>query len=291
MSQRGMVDKIERPRTPLVPPKGSVQIGFTHDNQHQLFRLSRRMNRPVPYIEAELSEACGVDERGEAKHTWKNDKVARPVCDVCGTMGKRLYTVHSQTGENIVARRKPHIESEDREFYLEDCGNCSVAIVDYVRPTDAELEREQRDKDLAAMGGGYLGEVFVDAGITKEEAPDIVRKLRELGQEPVAPTGTPTIDNTLSETSTVMDVPSTPTVPRVMETTGSFADQAGEFKTVHVPEPPKVYPIADDKGPWWTLSDGSRLRGADAAKEAEAVLVAQRNEAHKEAAEAAEGSY
>ena len=113
MSQRGMVQKTSPVRTSLVPPKGAVPAGFTHDGKHQLWTQKRRMNRPVPYIEAELSEECGVDERGEAKHTWKNDKVENPVCEVCGTTGKRLHTTHSQTGENIVARRKPNVVAEE----------------------------------------------------------------------------------------------------------------------------------------------------------------------------------
>ncbi len=281
MSQRGMVQKVERPRTDLIPPKGAVEIGRTHDNKHTLYQLPRRMNRPVPYIEAEVSDQCGLDERGEAKHTWKNDKVNNPVCTVCSTMGKRLYTTHSQTGENIVARRKPHVVPEVRTFYLEDGRNCNVAIVDYKRPTDEDIAREQQDKDKAEMGGGKLGEAFVNAGIKPGEVEGVLRRLRAEPEVPVAPRGA---------------IPPEPQPETVLTTTSSFEDQAAEFKVAHVPEPPvveppKEYPIADEKGPWWTLSDGSRLRGVDAAKKAEAALQAQRDEAHKEAAESAEASF
>ena len=278
MTQRGMVEKISPHRISLVPPKGAVPAGYTHDGR-PLLKQTRLMNRPVPYIEAEVSEKCGTDERGEAKHTWKDPKVNSPVCTVCGTTGKRLHTTHSQTKENVVARRKPHNVEEERFFVQVDCGNCNDALEPYTFPTEAEIAKEQRDKDKTVMGGGKLGEAFVNAGVKPGEVEDVIRKLRGI-PEPVAPRG---------------EIPTEPQ-PETVVTTGSFEDQATEFKADHVPtppvvDPPKEYPIADEKGPWWTLSDGVRLRGAEAAKKAEAALVAQRDEAHAEAGESAEASY
>ncbi len=277
MSQRGMVQKIPSVRTSLIPPKNAEPAGFTHDGKHQLWRQPRRMNHPLPNIEAEVSELCGTDDRGRAVHSWKDDTIDHPVCKKCGTVGERLYKTHSQTNEKIIAIRRPNIVDEARLFYLEDCGNCNVAIVDYVPPTEEEIADQKRREDLAAMGGGYLGQVFVDAGISKEEAPDVVRKLRELSkpEAPVAPRG---------------EIPDEQ--PETELTTGATTDEPETFTAavMSVPEE-RVYPIKDEKGPWWTLSDGTRLRGEEAAHEAEAELAAERQAAHAVAAEAAEGSY
>ncbi len=278
MSQRGMVQKISPHRISLVPPKGAVAAGFTHDSKHQLFKQKRKMNRPVPNIEAEVSKPCGTDERGEAKHTWKNDKVEHPVCTVCGIMGKRLHKTHSQTGENIVARRKPHLVPEERLFYQVDCGNCNDELVPYKFPTDEDVAKEKREEDKAAMGGGKLGEAFVNAGVKPGEVEDVIRKLRGI-PEPVMSAGV--VDNDLSETVAAADVPTT-------DTTGDFEDQGQTFDAETVPAPPeKEYPFMYAPGRW-EFSDGEKaqMKKVDALAK-EAVLAAQRDEAHEEATEAA----
>ena len=270
MSQRGMVQKTAKRRTELKPPKGSVQAGFTHDG-HQLWRQPRKMNRPVPNIEAKVSEKCGTDKRGEATHTWVNDHVDHPVCAVCGTMGKRLYTTHAQTGENIVARRKPHVVDEERVFWLEDGLNCNVEIRDYVRPSDDELGAAERKKRIKAMDG-VLAQVLVDGGL---DADEVMARLK----------GTP-------ETVVTGEVMDAVTIEDVSPTTTTAADVPVTLTEITVPVAPAVeYPVKDDTSPWWTLSDGSRLRGEKAAKAAEVALVAQRAQVKDDVAESAEASY
>ena len=279
MSQRGRVQKVPTVRTELIPLPNSEEAGFTHDGK-QLWQQPRRMNRKVPNIEADVHPLCGVDDRGNAKHTWNDDGYDFPVCTVCKTTGKRRYTTHSQTGENIVARFRPNVVNEVRLYYLEDCGNCSVAVIDYVRPTDADLAAEKRTADFAKMGGGALGKAFVDADVSLEEAADLIRKLRDLKDAPE------------------VQVPHVPDdQPEVVVTTGSFDDQAEEFTVPEAPvvespkEPEVQYPVYMPVGKWRLSNQEIVECRKPEALELEAVLQAERDQAAKESAEAAEGSY
>jgi len=242
MSQRGMVQKIPRVRTQIIPPRGAVPAGFTHDGKHQLWKQTRAMNRPVPYIVAERSDKCG------AKHTWDNEESDTPECTVCGTFGERQYTKGTQN-QKVIPRNKPNVVQEERVFYLEDCGNCNVVLVDYAPPSEAELAAAERKKRIKAMDG-VLAQVLVDGGLDANEV------MERLTQQPA----------TAAE---------------------EVADQVEE---VSEPEP-TIYPIADEKGPWWTLSNGERVRGEETARAREIELQAQMTEAREEARTAAEASY
>ena len=264
MSQRGMVQKIPTVRTQLIPPMGAKEAGFTHDRK-PLWRLERVMNRPVPDIESEASVECGTDERGLPVHTWKNDNLDHPVCEICDTVGTRLYKTHSQTNEKIVAIRRRRNVLEARIFYLEDGGNCHVNMVDYVPPTKEELEAEERKGKVKRMEGVLAG-VLVDGGwddktlkATLAAGPAPLRGVIPPDQPETVVTTSDTFDDSSPEfnmTTTNADAPSTPTVPPVMEAV--------------------KYPAKDEKGPWWTLSDGTRLRGEAAAQAAEDALQAER---------------
>lgn len=260
---RGMVQQLKKPKISLVPPAGSVQAGYTHDNK-PLWKLKRLMNRPVPNIEAEVSEKCGTDARGNPEHTWKDDRIDHPVCAVCGTIGKRLYKTHSQTGEKIVAIRKSHLVEEERLFTLEDCGNCNDAIIDYIPPTPAELEAERRKERIKAMDG-TLAQILVDGGVTPE-------KLLASLKAPATPVQ---VDPTLQGTTTGSDVPFTNTTVEVQAP----------------PEPEVTYPVYMPVGRY-QLSNGEIVKAKkEDAIEMESVLQAERDEAKADAEVAAKASF
>jgi len=280
MSQRGRVQKVPTVRTELIPLPNSEEAGFTHDGK-QLWQQPRRMNRKVPNIEADVHPLCGVDDRGNAKHTWNDDGYDFPVCTVCKTTGKRRYTTHSQTGENIVARFRPNVVNEVRLYYLEDCGNCSVAVIDYVRPTDADLAAEKRTADFAKMGGGALGKAFVDADVSLEEAADLIRKLRDLKDAPEVQDVK--VDPTLTETTTSSDTDFTNTADITVNVT--------DLQPPVPAEPEVQYPVYMPVGKWRLSNQEIVECRKPEALELEAVLQAERDQAAKESAEAAEGSY
>jgi hypothetical protein len=137
--------KIQPLHANLTPPAGSVPIMVTPTGK-QVYRLTRQRSRAVPVYEN----------------------------------GERAYK-RNANGDRYVALNTMELYEETLTFYLESDGNNNIQMVPWSPPTEAELAEAERQRKIAEMGGGRLGEALVDANLTPEQV------LAALAERPAAP--------------------------------------------------------------------------------------------------------
>lgn len=149
---KGVLTKVKPLHAPLIPPDGAVAQNIVVRGGQQLYKMVRRMARSVPMFKLNKE---GVEER--------------------------VYAKNPMTAEPLYAKRKHEMYDEEQLFTLESQGNGNVEKIPYKFPTPEEIAAEEREKKIAAMGGGTLGAALVDMNVTPEE---LIARLMGPGPSP-----------------------------------------------------------------------------------------------------------
>lgn len=163
------------PQEAFQPPDGAVAAGVTPDGK-QLYRWSRKRSRAVPlYVRTPEAEAREVELRAQGKSTVE-------IGQIMTNEGFRQYQLNQMTGKLAYPLNRPEAYVEDKLFFIESQGNGNNALIEYNPPTPKQIEAQYRQEQVRQMGGGRLGELLVEEGLTPEDLIAAIRQQR-LGQQ------------------------------------------------------------------------------------------------------------
>src|SRR3990167_8652769 len=167
---RRVMQKIKpfHPPEAFKPPPGAVAAGVTPDGK-QLYRWTVKKDRSVPRL-VETPEAKEREAvlRAEGK---SSAEIGRIMTDE----GFRQYRKNQMTGELAYPLNRAERYEEEQLFYIESQGNGNNSLVRYTPPTPAEIAAQYRRQQVERMGGGKLGELLVDEGLSPEDLVSAIR--------------------------------------------------------------------------------------------------------------------
>lgn len=117
------------------PPRDAVAFGVTPDGK-QLFKRTLRRAKGVPKIDPKT--------------------------------GEQEWAKNPQNGEPLYKKNRPEIYTDDRIFYMEDQGNGNVAMVQWVPPSQKEVEEAEFRGKVTAMKD-QLAETLVRRGVSVDD--------------------------------------------------------------------------------------------------------------------------
>jgi len=134
---RRALDSIPPIKSDLLPPVDALAAGVTRDGR-QLYRRVKQIVTTEPKINP--------------------------------ATGEQQWRINQMGQQTVAVRKVTSVTPTEELFYLENEGNGNVRKIPYRHPTADELAAAEREKKIAAMGGGSLAAALVDAGISSQEA-------------------------------------------------------------------------------------------------------------------------
>jgi len=134
---RRALDSIPPIKSDLLPPVDALAAGVTRDGR-QLYRRVKQIVTTEPKINP--------------------------------ATGEQQWRINQMGQQTVAVRKVTSVTPTEELFYLENEGNGNVRKIPYRHPTPDELAASEREKKIAAMGGGSLAAALVDAGISPQEA-------------------------------------------------------------------------------------------------------------------------